>query len=72
MRTLLTERLREELEKGGVRELARRTGVSHQFLSMVVSGRRRPGPRLLAYLGLREVVHYEYLPAAKARRRHAL
>jgi len=33
-------------------EIAREVGVSAGFISAVLLGRKRPGPRLLAYLGL--------------------
>lgn len=40
-------------------EWARKNGISPQYLSDFMSGRRGPGPMILAALGLRRVVHYE-------------
>lgn len=37
---------------------AKKWGVSKQFLNDVLKGRRGPGEKLLAALGLREVVTY--------------
>lgn len=38
--------------------VAREIGVSRSFLGRVLKGRKAPGPRVLAWLGLEEVVTY--------------
>jgi transcriptional regulator with XRE-family HTH domain len=55
--------LRAEVQRqGSQRLLAQRCGVTESFLSDVLRGRRDPGPKLLAALGLRQVVCIEPLP----------
>lgn len=44
---------------GGVNKLALRLGVSGQYLSMVMSGRKGIGPKILEGLRARKVVMYE-------------
>lgn len=52
--------LAEHSEAAGSQKiLAPVIGVSTTYLSDVINGRRRPGPAVLAYLDLREVVTYE-------------
>ena len=47
-------RLEREIELlGSLRNVARELGVSHPYLSRVLSGRRSPGPKLLHALNLR-------------------
>lgn len=43
---------------GSGHKLARKWGVSPPFLSMVLTGRRAPGPRVLQALGLEQRVVY--------------
>lgn len=40
-------------EAGGQSSFARHAGISQSFVSDVLSGKRRPSPRLLRALGLR-------------------
>lgn len=35
-------------------------GVSDSHLAHVLSGKDKPGPRVLKYLGLRRIYHYEF------------
>lgn len=37
------------------RALAREIGISPMFLTDILKGRRGPGPKVLAYLGLEEI-----------------
>ncbi len=51
--------LRARAEKAGSqRALAERLGVTPAYLSDVLQGRREPGPKILAALGLRRVEMY--------------
>ena len=45
------------------RKFGERLGISSQFINQVLSGQRRPGPRLLKALGLRceRVTTYTYM-----------
>lgn len=45
--------------------LAKNLKLSPSYLSDVLLGRREPGPKLLAALGLRKVVSYERVPERK-------
>jgi len=61
---IVQRKLRRTLKERGIRRgalaaLGREIGVSGQFLGMVLSGRKRPGPKVLGYLGLeaRETYH---------------
>jgi hypothetical protein len=45
-------------------EWARRNGISPQYLSEFMTGRKAPGPLILDALGLRRVVLYEDKPDA--------
>lgn len=48
------EALRAMLDAGDTqRDLARKAGVSEQFVGQVIKGRKRPGIRLLAVAGFR-------------------
>lgn len=42
-----------------MKELARRIGVSPQYLSDIIAKRREPGPKILKALGYTKVVAYE-------------
>lgn len=56
----LLELLRREAEKGGSQKaLAARLGITAQYLSDVLNGRREPGEAVLKPLGLRKVIVYE-------------
>ena len=59
MKTDPIEVLRARITRAGSQsQLAQELGVSEGHLSDVLSGRRRPGPRLLAAIGLTQVVEY--------------
>lgn len=53
--------LRREAGTGdrGKLELAERMSVFKSYVYDLLAGRRKPGPKVLAYLGLRKVVTYE-------------
>ena len=58
------DQLRHELTMraetiGGQNRLARAMQVTNGHLSRVIRGEKMPGPKVLRYLGLREVVTYE-------------
>jgi transcriptional regulator with XRE-family HTH domain len=38
------------------KDLAREIGVSETYVSLVLAGKRQPGPKVLTFLGLRRVV----------------
>ncbi len=57
---------REKARAGGVSALAREWGVSPCYISQVLKGRMRPGPRILKPLGLKRVATVEFTPAAKS------
>ncbi len=65
--TLLDERavlrlLRAEIAKaGGQSTWARKNGVNRSNLNLVLHGRRRPAPVVLAALGLKKVSAYTWL-----------
>ena len=62
----LRQALKVRAKKLGSRgELAKLLGISPQFLSDVINGKRRPGPRLLESLGLREFEGYEVLNVSR-------
>ena len=41
-------------EAGSQRKFAREHGLSTGYVSLILNGRRQPGPKLLAALGLRK------------------
>lgn len=52
--------LRKEAEAAGSqKELAAKLGVTAQYVSDVLNGRREPGESILKPLGLRKVINYE-------------
>jgi transcriptional regulator with XRE-family HTH domain len=54
------ELIRGEAEKtGSQKELAKKLGVSAQYISDILNGRREPGDAILKPLGLHKVVTYE-------------
>lgn len=54
------ELIRGEAEKtGSQKELAKKLGVSAQYISDILNGRREPGDAILKPLGLRKVTTYE-------------
>ena len=49
----IRQRLRRHVrEHGSARALALVIGVSNTYVSEVLNGKREPGPRILAFLGL--------------------
>lgn len=38
------------------KDLAREMGVSEAYVSLVLAGKREPGPKVLKFLGLRQIV----------------
>lgn len=50
---------------GGQAAWAKKAGISPQYVSDVVNGRKDPGPGMLAALGLRKRVIYEPIPAKR-------
>lgn len=46
-------------------EVAREAGVSAGFITAVLRGRKRPGPKVLAYLGLEAYESYRRAPRAR-------
>ena len=52
--------LRKEADAvGSQKELAAKLGVTAQYVSDVLNGRREPGEAILKPLGLRKVISYE-------------
>lgn len=61
-REALVERLKMEVKRvDGQDVLARRLGISPQYLCDVLKFRREPGDKLLKAFGYRRVVIYEHL-----------
>ena len=63
-----THQIRHEIERAAVmagtqKELARKWRISPQYLSDVLAGRRKPGPKILRRLGLR----VDYAPIEQAK-----
>jgi len=50
--------LRESLDGGNQAEMARKIGISPQYLHDVLNERRGPGDKILAWLGIERVVTY--------------
>lgn len=55
----LIEWLRKDSEKETQKALAKRLGISAQYLSDILKGRREPGQKMLDALGLERVITYE-------------
>jgi hypothetical protein len=51
-----------------VREVAKAAGVSRGFIFKVLAGKKKPGPKLLKYLGLEAYEAYRRKPPGTARR----
>jgi transcriptional regulator with XRE-family HTH domain len=56
---LTLDELREKLRPCNYAIMAARLGVTRQAVSQIVNGKRKPGPRILKKLGLREIVVYQ-------------
>lgn len=53
------ERLRREIVRNGnQKRTAEALGISQQFLTDVLKGRRSPGPKLLKAMGLERKIEY--------------
>ncbi len=52
-------------EAGSVGAFAEEAGVSRQTMSEIISGRMKPAPSVLVYLGLQRVVSYEFVKLPK-------
>jgi transcriptional regulator with XRE-family HTH domain len=50
--------LREILDDGNQAQMARKIGISPQYLNDVLNGKRGAGDKILAYLGLEKIVTY--------------
>lgn len=48
-------------------QVAQEIGVSTQFLGMVHDGKKRPGPKILEYLGFEETLIYRRLERPRRR-----
>lgn len=57
--TDVVEALRFRLGERPVARLAEELGVTRQYLSDVLAGKREPGPKILAAVGVRKRVVYE-------------
>ena len=69
-RIIYEDRLREMLEigvqvDGSQKAFAKRMGISEQYLSDVLKGRREPGAKVLKYFGLERVVGYRRADGGK-------
>lgn len=67
--------LRKRQGKRSLRALAREIGCAAPYLSDVYRGRRTPGPKILAFLGLTKValsVKIRYVASAEASRRDSV
>ena len=69
-RIIYDDRLRKMLRIGvqvdGTQQaFARRIGISEQYLSDILKGRREPGAKVLKYFGLERVVGYRRTDGGK-------
>lgn len=51
--------LQRRIESHGSNVTARALGISPTYLSDVMCGRRKPGPKILKALGLKRIVTYQ-------------
>lgn len=59
----VVELLKIRLERAGyksIQQAAWRIGISDSHLSHVLSGKDKPGPKLLRWMGLKRVYTYEF------------
>ncbi len=55
----IIEVLKSEVQRlGSQKALAAKMGISLPYLSDIIQGRREPGPKVLAYLGLERQITY--------------
>lgn len=59
-----TEMLRKRAHASSIRAVAREAKCSAAYVSDVLSGKRAPGPKILAYLGIEKAVRYRKLSEA--------
>lgn len=69
-RIIYEDRLREMIQigvtvDGSQKAFAKRVGISEQYLSDILKGRREPGAKLLNYFGLERVVGYRRADGGK-------
>jgi Helix-turn-helix len=69
-RIVYEDRLREMIKigvrvNGSQKAFAKRVGISEQYLSDILKGRREPGVKLLDYFGLERVVGYRRTDGGK-------
>jgi hypothetical protein len=55
------DELREKFRPCNLAIVAERLGVSRQCVSQIVTGKRKPGRRILEKLGLQEVIVYRQI-----------
>ncbi|HEY8461966.1 MAG TPA: helix-turn-helix transcriptional regulator [Blastocatellia bacterium] len=55
------DELREKLRPCNFAIIAERLGVTRQAVSLIVAGKRKPGPRILKKLGLQQVIAYRQI-----------
>ena len=56
----ITKQLRARLKGRKQKDLAAELGVSEPFLSMVLNGKKAPGPKILKAIGLKRLVRVSY------------
>ena len=69
-RIFYEDRLREMLQigvtaSGSQKAFAGRLGISEQYLSDILKGRRQPGAKVLKFFGLERVVGYRRVDGGK-------
>jgi hypothetical protein len=64
---ILRQELAALLKRRPPAQVADEIGVSSQFLGMVHHGKKRPGPKVLEYLGYEEVLIYRRRAGARRR-----
>jgi hypothetical protein len=63
----VVERLRAQIEAAGsARKMGKQHGISAQYLSDVLTGKREPAGKILAALGVERVVSYRVAKREKA------
>jgi hypothetical protein len=64
---ILRQELAALLNRRPRSQVAQEIGVSTQFLGMVHDGKKRPGPKVLEYLGIEEQLIYRRLNGIRRR-----
>lgn len=60
---IVREELTRRCDLEGRRAIAAAAGVSIQFLGNVIRGNKRPGPKILGYLQIDQVIEYRWRSA---------